>query len=94
MTAILDQPIHIAISLLKHASEEQRNNIYFDLWKSLYPYMNLGHLKFQSFNDFKDKIKKNIVNYSNKSDDEIIDEINLIVQSYEQKKVVKSDGNI
>lgn len=70
--------------LLIKASEKENENFIFDLWKTLYPKMMLGHIDFMDFNTYKEKLmsKKKT---SDKSYEEIEKEMDQVIAAFERQ---------
>lgn len=71
----------------------------YERWLTLYPNMEMGLIKYISFEDYKKKLKENITTsqkQKNLSNKQIIDEMESIVQKYEKQKRKAGgiDGNI
>lgn len=71
----------------------------YERWLTLYPNMEMGQIKYISFEDYKKKLKENITTsqrQKNLSNKQIIDEMESIVQKYEKQKRKAGgiDGNI
>lgn len=71
----------------------------YERWLTLYPNMEMGLLKYISFEDYKKKLKENITTsqkQKNLSNKQIIDEMESIVEKYEKQKRKAGgiDGNI
>lgn len=71
----------------------------YERWLTLYPNMEMGLIKYISFEDYKKKLKENITTsqkQKNLSNKQIIDEMEFIVEKYEKQKRKAGgiDGNI
>lgn len=71
----------------------------YERWLTLYPNMEMGLIKYISFEDYKKKLKENITTsqkQKNLSNKQIIDEMESIVEKYEKQKRKAGgiDGNI
>lgn len=90
---VLKLPIKNITRLLNKAIEKDREKTAWDLWSNMYPYMIIGRIKAQSFNDFKNDLFQQTQQYSSKSIEEIEEEMNEVIAAYE-KAGDKLDGNI
>jgi len=53
----------VFLKLAKYSIEQENEEKVESLWMSLYPFMNIGYIKFISLNDFKNKaMRKSIDN--------------------------------
>ena len=91
MANIKDYPLSKLADFLKFAYEKEL----YERWLKIYPYMEIGFIKYLSFKDYKKKIKENAKIKKNNSlltDKQIIDEGMEIVKIYEnqQKRQVKN----
>lgn len=91
MANIKDYPLSKLADFLKFAYEKEL----YERWLKIYPYMEIGFIKYLSFKDYKKKIKENAEIKKNNSlltDKQIIDEGMEIVKIYEnqQKRQVKN----
>ena len=50
----------------------------------MYPWMNEEN--FKSFNEFKEEACKSTIEYTEKTNDEIIEEIEAVIKAHEEKK--------
>lgn len=90
MANIKNYPLSKLADFLKFAYEKEL----YERWLKIYPYMEIGFIKYMSFTDYKKKIKENAKIKKNNSlltDKQIIDEGMEIVKIYEsqQKRQVK-----
>lgn len=89
-------PIERLENLLKTAYEREL----YERWMTIYPYMEMGHVEFVSFEEYKNKAFGSSNNNSSKtkqmSNDEIEKEMMGVVRYYEQKQKAggKINGNI
>lgn len=72
-----------SIDLIVHAFNLEKDQAAWDMWISLYPLMNIQMVKPQKFTEFKDALTKFNVRYSQKTDQEVIDEMLALVAQYE-----------
>ncbi len=91
MANIKDYPLSKLADFLNFAYEKEL----YERWLKIYPYMEIGFIKYLSFKDYKKKIKENAEIKKNNSlltDKQIIDEGMEIVKIYEnqQKRQVKN----
>ncbi|MDD5484301.1 MAG: hypothetical protein PHP98_11750 [Kiritimatiellae bacterium] len=80
----MDLPLNT--SFIDHALDRGLEVEAWDLWKSLHPYMHLGWLKWISFSDYKNLLYSKQYMCTNKSDEEIEEEMGKVIDFYEQKK--------
>lgn len=74
----MDLPLSAAADYLAHALEKEKESAAWDLWKSMYPNMMVGYQKFIPFSEFKSKLFEKPVHYTQKSKEEIIEEMMAI----------------
>lgn len=75
--------LDFSIDLIIYALEKEQEKIAWDLWITLYPKMLTGKLEFVSFEEFKNKLYKK--NYTNKSYQEIEEEMDKVIKAYERQ---------
>ena len=80
LKAIIDLPISVLTGFLLHAIEQEQEKMAWELWKSLYPQMSMGIIKFVKFEEFKKKLL-NPVNKTQKTKAEIINEMTAIAEA-------------
>ena len=71
------------VGYIKHAVEQEQENILWEQWSRMYPLMNAGLIGFKSYNDFKREILKPRIKYSDKSFEEVEKEMLAVVTAYE-----------
>jgi len=81
MTAIQDLPLSTIHSLIKHSVEKEQEKYIWEMWLARYQWMDKDN--FISFNDFKKNLLKPTVQHSNKSLEEIEEEMMKVVKAYE-----------
>jgi len=64
-----------------YAIEQEQEKMAWELWKSLYPQMSIGIIKFVKFEDFKTQLFNPVHKYSQKTKTEIIDEMTTIAET-------------
>lgn len=69
---------------LRHALEQIKVDAAWDVWVSMYPYFNEEN--FKSFNDFKEEACKPQIQLTDKTDDEIIEEMEAVINAHEKQK--------
>ncbi len=72
------------MTCLKHALDQTRVDAAWDVWVAMYPWMNEEN--FKSFNEFKEEACKQQVQYTEKTNEEIIEEIEAVIKAHEEKK--------
>jgi hypothetical protein len=82
---ILKLPIVRTTKLLNKAVEEETENEMWDAWIALYPFMILGLLDAVEFKDFKSKLSNNRYRYTEKTLEEITQEMDKIIGEYKKK---------
>ena len=78
-------PIKSIVKLLIKAQEKQQEELLWQRWLAIYPYMEIGKLKFMSFNDYKDKLVSKKFKTTNISKEEIETDILKIKALYERR---------
>ncbi len=76
-------PLSMALGYIKHAIEQEQEAVAWDLWVGTYPLMASGLMTFQSFDEFKRTLYKPRHQYSQKSPEEIEQEMLAVVAKYE-----------
>ncbi len=69
--------------MLVKSFEKRQEQAIWEGWLSLYPWMEMGYLKFQSFDEFKKSKIHNHARYTLKTNDEIVEELVKVVAAYE-----------
>lgn len=77
----MDLPIDA--ELIRYAIEQENELYAWELWTSLYPYMQMKWFDFIKFDDFKGLALGQKHRYTIKSKEEIIEEIETIVALHE-----------
>ena len=77
---IKNKPIGNIKKLLDYAIEKEKDQATWDVWCSLYPHMSMGLIKGMKYNEFKDKLFEKQYHYTEKSSEEIINEIEAIIK--------------
>lgn len=77
----MDLPINI--NLINHAIEQEKEQYAWELWKSMYPNMMAGFQKFIRFEDFKAKLFQKQYQYTEKTSEEIEEEMLAVVALHE-----------
>lgn len=72
--------------LLTHALEKENDQLAFSLWNGLYPWMMVGHLKWQNFDDYKKEMFKPKVKLSKLTSEEIMAEFMPVIAAHEKSK--------
>lgn len=75
--------MRIVKDLLQKAVEKDDEIIAWDLWKTIYPIMQIGMIDFIPFKEFKEIAFKREKKYTLKSKEEILDEMQGVVEKYE-----------
>lgn len=83
MSAILDLPLSSVIELILYGYEQEKEKAAWELWKSIFPFMQMGWIEFMEFSSFKNNLFKPNYRYTNKSKAEIEDEMMKVVAAYE-----------
>jgi hypothetical protein len=78
-------PIKNIIKLLIKAQEKEQEELLWQRWLAIYPYMETGKLKFMSFNDYKDKLISKKFKTTNMTKEEIEEDILKIKALYERR---------
>lgn len=82
LAAIMDLPISAILDYLDYAISQEIDQYAWELWKTLYPKMIVGYVKFISFEDFKANLFITEQKHSKKSNNEILSEMIGIVEAY------------
>ena len=78
----MDLPLSVAIDYIVYAIEQEKEQAAWDLWTEMYPYMALEWLKPIKFEEFKNKLFQKQYRYTQKSLDEIEEEMLAIVAAH------------
>lgn len=70
-----------SLEYILHALEKENEQYSWELWKSLYPDMTNGNLKFVSFEEFKNKLTIKKEKYTQKTNEEIMAEMVPIAEA-------------
>ena len=79
---IMDLPLSVVTEYIIYAVEQEKEQAAWELWKTLYPFMAIEWLKPIKFEEFKEKVFKKQYQYTQKSLDEIEEEMLAIVAAY------------
>ena len=71
-----------AVDYLIYAIEQEKEQAAWELWKTLYPFMAIEWLKPIKFEEFKNNLFKKQYRYSQKSLDEIEEEMLAVVAKH------------
>ena len=69
---------------LRHAVERTKEDAAWDVWVGMYPFMT--EETFKTFEEFRDEACQATVQYSEKSDEEVMEEMTRIAESHEKQK--------
>ena len=72
----------VAKDYLLYAIEQEKEQAAWEMWTSIYPYMYMKWVDFVKFDDFKNKLIQKKYKYTQKSLDEIENEMLSIVARY------------
>ena len=78
----MDIPLSTAVDDLIYAIEQEKDQAAWELWKALYPFMAIEWLKPIKFEEFKNNLFKKQYRYSQKSLDEIEEEMLAVVAKH------------
>lgn len=78
----MDLPLSAAVDYLLYAIEQEKEQAAWELWKTLYPFMAMEWLKNIKFEDFKNKLFQKQYRYTQKSLEEIEQEMLAVVEQY------------
>lgn len=73
----------VTTGYIQHALNQELEQSAWDLWTSIYPSMTTGHVKFMSFLEFKEKLYQPKQEPSDKSVEEIEEEMAAVMAAYE-----------
>ena len=79
---VKNKPIGHVNKLLDYAIEQEKEQAAWELWIGMYPFMAIEWLKPIKFEEFKNNLFKKQYRYSQKSLDEIEEEMLAIVAAY------------
>lgn len=79
---VKNKPIGHVNKLLNYAIEQEKDQAAWELWKTLYPLMAIERLKPIKFGEFKNSLFKKQYRYSQKSLDEIEEEMLAVVAKH------------
>jgi hypothetical protein len=82
---ILSLPFEEGIEIIEKSQEKQQEDLLWQRWLAIYPYMEIGKLKFMSFNDYKDKLVSKKFKVTNISKEEIKEDIGKVIASYKRR---------
>lgn len=83
MTALWDMPLSSIKAYLDHAVDTEKEQVAFDMWRGVYPEMVLEKIEFVSFKEFKAKIFAKKSQGTNKTAQQIEDELRKVIATYE-----------
>ena len=78
----MDLPLSVAIDYIVYAIEQEKEQAAWELWKTLYPFMAMEWINHIKFEEFIDKLFQKQYQYTQKSLDEIEEEMLAIVAAY------------
>lgn len=78
----MDLPLSITVDYLLYAIEQEKEQAAWELWKTLYPFMAIEWLKPIKFEEFKNKLIQKQYQYTQKSLDEIEEEMLAVVAKH------------
>ena len=78
----MDLPLSSILGYLDYAIQQEKEQYAWELWKTLYPNMIVGWLKFVGFEEFKNNLFNPQLKYSKKSKQEIMSEMTEVVKAY------------
>ena len=76
----MDLPLSAVTDYIKHALEKEKEQAAWDVWCEIYPHMVSGQIKPMKYNEFKDKLFEKQYQYTEKTSEEIIDEIEALIK--------------
>lgn len=79
----MDMPL--SMSFIDHAMEREFEAEAWGIWKSLYPFMVMGWMKWIGFSEYKAGLFSKQHVCSQKSDEEIEEEMGKVIDFYERK---------
>ena len=78
----MDLPLSVAIDYIVYAVEQEKEQAAWELWNSLYPFMAMEWINHIKFEEFKDELFQKQYQYTQKSLDEIEEEMLAVVARY------------
>lgn len=78
-------PLKIISRLLIKAVEKQQEKLLWERWLAIYPYMEIGNVKFISFNDYKSKLLNKEMKTTDITAEEIEEDILQVKALYERR---------
>jgi len=73
------------VGLIFEALKKEQESRIWERWVRLCPYMEIGKIKFITFDDYKKALLKSKVNVSVKTNDEIMAEFLPIISAHEKR---------
>jgi hypothetical protein len=80
---IMDLPLSVAVDYIAYAVEQEKEQAAWELWVGMYPYMAMNWLNPVKFNEFKEKLFHKQYRYTQKSNEEIMEEMLAVVAAHE-----------
>ena len=82
---ILNLPFEEGIEIIEKSQEKQQEDLLWQRWLTIYPYMEIGKLNFISFGDYKGKLLSKKFKVTNISKEEIKEDIGKVIASYKRR---------
>lgn len=78
----MNLPLSAAVDYLLYAIEQEKEQVTWELWKALYPFMAIEWLKPIKFEEFKSKLIQKQYRYTQKSLEDIEKEMLAVVAKH------------
>lgn len=78
----MDLPLSTAVDYLIYAIEQEKEQAAWEMWLTVYPYMQMKWVEAENFEDFKQKRLNKTYKYTQKSLDEIEEEMLAVVAKH------------
>jgi len=82
---ILSLPFEEGIEIIEKSQEKQQEDLLWQRWLAIYPYMETGVLNFISFNDYKGKLLNKEMKTTDITAEEIEEDIGKVIASYKRR---------
>lgn len=79
-------PVAKTHELLASAKEQEMEAFAWDLWTGQYPFMVMGYIEHETFENYKSRVLTNRPKKTLLTAEEIVDDISRVINIYESKK--------
>ncbi len=80
-------PVTSLIDFVKYAIEQEQEDMVWEQWNQLQPMMLAGFIEYKPYEEFKRKLLKPSIKYTDISYEEVEKEMLSVVAQYESKKL-------